>query len=274
MVTIAAGIAAAGAVAGGAIGAAGSKRAASTQADAQREAARLQYQMYQETAARLAPWVASGREASGQLGGLLGLPGYTVGGPLRQAGWGIGDLVRPFEPTMAQLEQTPGYQFTKEQGQEAVTNAAAAMGLGVSGPLLKGIGKFTTGLASQTFQQQFQNYWAQLGQVYNMLSGVSTTGENAAAMTGQAGGAAAASAGNFLSGAGASQAAGELGAAGAYRNALSGLSGIGQYAALTGQFNGSIPVGSSSAPMTDVVSGSPVGYGMQTPFGSFGLPSG
>src|SRR5215510_4848472 len=146
MAIIAAGIGAAGAIGGGLLGAQGSKRAASAQSDAAREAARVQYAMYRETADRLKPWVDIGREASGQLGGLLGLPGYTVGGGLRDMGLTNAALVKPFQPTMEQLEQNPGYQFTREQGLDAVTNAASAIGLGGSGNLLRGLGKFATGL--------------------------------------------------------------------------------------------------------------------------------
>ena len=55
----------------------------------------------------------------------------------------------------AQLEQTPGYQFTLQQGLESTQNSAAARGLGVSGAALKGAATYATGLADNTYQNQF-----------------------------------------------------------------------------------------------------------------------
>lgn len=60
------------------------------------------------------------------------------------------------DPTKA-LEATPGYQFAKTQGLDATKNAATSMGLGLSGNTLEGLDKFSTGLASQTYQQAVGN---------------------------------------------------------------------------------------------------------------------
>jgi hypothetical protein len=60
-------------------------------------------------------------------------------------------------PTQAQLEATPGYQFTLQQGLESTQNSAAARGLGNSGAALKGAATYATGLANQTYQNQFQD---------------------------------------------------------------------------------------------------------------------
>lgn len=210
-------VVAGGSVLGGLIGAGGSKSAANTQAAAAQQAAQLQYSMYQQTAARLQPWVTTGQAANTQLAGLLGLSGYQASGV---GGLGTGSLVTPFQPTMAQLSQTPGYQFTLQQGLQAVQNQATSLGQGGgvlpggglagSGPEAKGMANYATNLASTTYQQQFQNYWTQLNNIYNMLSGASTTGANAAAGVGQAGATAAAGAGNALQAAGAAQAAGTV----------------------------------------------------------------
>jgi hypothetical protein len=234
-VLAAAGIAAAGSVIAGGIGAGASKSAASKQADANTHAADLVFQMYQQTAARLKPFVDTGVSANTQLGSFLGLPGSPVAAT---GGFAPGAGVQPFQPTMAQLEQTPGYQFTKAQGLQATTNAATAMGLGKSGSLLKGIDSFTTGLASTTYQQQFNNYWSQLGNVFNMLQGVSTSGANAAAQTGQAGTTAAAQQGNFTAAAGQNQAAGTLNAANALTGSIGSVSSLPLQLALFNQAQG------------------------------------
>lgn len=55
------------------------------------------------------------------------------------------------------LEQTPGYQWNMQQGQQAATNSAAARGLASSGAALKGAAGYASGLADQTYQNQFNN---------------------------------------------------------------------------------------------------------------------
>jgi len=120
-----------------------------------------------------------------------------------------------FNPTFAQLEQTPGYQFALQQGLKGVQNSAAAKGLGYSGAQIKGAEQFGTGLASQTYQQQYQNALQnfntnyQVGQnAANRLSGLVSLGQNAAAGVGNAGIQVAGNVGNALIGAGNAQAAG------------------------------------------------------------------
>lgn len=64
----------------------------------------------------------------------------------------------PFQPTMAQLEQTPGYQWALDQGLRGTQNNLTKQGLGKSGPAVQAAGKYAQGLASQTYQQQYGNY--------------------------------------------------------------------------------------------------------------------
>jgi hypothetical protein len=71
---------------------------------------------------------------------------------------------------LAQLQATPGYQFTQQQGIDAIQNSASAQGGVVSGNRLKNLQTFGSGLASQTYN----NYISQ-------LLGLSTIGANAAA---------------------------------------------------------------------------------------------
>jgi len=209
------------------------KGAANVQAQAAQQAAQLQYAMYQQTAARLQPWTQLGGAATGQLGGLLGLSGYQASGA---GGLGTGALTTPFQPTMQQLAQTPGYQFTLQQGLEATQNTSAALGQGggrtptgiqASGPEGRGLAGYATGLASTTYQQQFNNYWAQLGQIYNMLQGTSAMGANAAAGVGQAGIATAQGMSNALQTGAAATASGITGAANALGGSASNIALLG-----------------------------------------------
>ena len=73
------------------------------------------------------------------------------------------------------LAATPGYQFAKEQGLTATTNAASAAGMGLSGNTLEALDKYSTGLADSTYQNA-------LGNAENAV----TIGQNAANKTGTA----------------------------------------------------------------------------------------
>jgi hypothetical protein len=131
-------------------------------------------------------------------------------------------LTAKFNPTMTQLAQTPGYQFTLDQGLLAAQNGYAAQGLGSSGAAEKGAINYASGLASTTYQQQFENYLAQNQQIYNMLGGEVSTGQNAATNI-MSGGLQAQSQANALNvGAASSTAAGTVGSANALSSGLTG----------------------------------------------------
>ena len=221
-----------GSVASGIIGGNAAQSAAATQAAAANTASNNTLNMFNQTQANLSPFVTGGTSAFNALQGLTGAgPG---GNPL------TAPLTAEFNPTMAQLAQTPGYQFTLGQGEQAAINANAATGLGggvsginnpggasanPSGALGKSLVNYAEGLAGTTYQQQFQNYLSQNQQIANILGGQASTGENAAAMTGQQGLTASGQAGNFLTSGAAASAAGTIGSANSAINALSGVSG-------------------------------------------------
>ena len=58
-------------------------------------------------------------------------------------------------PTAAQVQATPGYEFTLDQGTQAIMRNAAATGL--TGGTLKNINQFAEGTASQYYQQAYNN---------------------------------------------------------------------------------------------------------------------
>lgn len=182
-----------GGLVGGAISAAGSifgsNKAAEAQAKATQESLKLQKEMFAQTQQNLAPFIQGGGNVFSQLQGLLP------------------ELTADFAPTMEQLMATPGYQFTLQEGLKAAQNGYAAQGLGQSGAAMKGAEQYATGLASQTFQQQFQNYLAQQQQKYNMYLQPSQIGANAAAGLGQISGNAAQNMAGTITGGGNAQAA-------------------------------------------------------------------
>lgn len=159
---------------------------------------------------------------------------------------GLGKLLQtPFSFDASDLENTPGYQFTMNQGLKALANQNAAKGLGLSGAQQKGALEYATGLADNTFGQQYnralQSYMTNYGMasdMFNRLSGLSSMGQNAAAGVGNAGMQTASSMGNIaMQGA---QAQGQAGIAAAQANQSvlpnimnAGLAGVGIYSLLS-----------------------------------------
>lgn len=137
-----------------------------------------------------------------------------------------GSLIAPFNPTEAQLEATPGYQFNLEQGQKAVTNANAARGLGVSGAALKGAATFASGLADSTYQNQFNNYQTQQTNVYNRLAGLAQLGQGSAAGVGSIAQQTGSSIGGNLIGAGNAQGAADMSVANSLGQSSNNLSNL------------------------------------------------
>lgn len=220
MVAAAVGIGAA--VAGTAVSASASKSAANTQAAAANNAAQVQWNEFNQLQENQQPYMQLGANTIPQLQGQLGK---------------LGGMQFNFNPTEQQLEQTPGYQFTLNQGLNTVNNSLAAKGLNLSGAQAKGIAGYTTGLADQTYQQQYQNalqqfqanYGVQSDQ-YNRLSGLVGLGQNSAAFTGNSGLQTANNVGNYITQAGNAQAAGTIGQANAINKGLSSLGSLGMLA--------------------------------------------
>ena len=175
-----------------------SKGAADTQSASAKYAADLQNKQFQQTQANFAPFLQFGTNALNQFTpdavNLYSDPGqgpWTSSNTLTAAAGSIPGVptsaalpdqagvtqaaqavsaAAPGSMNEAELVKTPGYQFALSQGLQAAQNSAAARGLGVSGAALKGAATFATGLADNTYQnqfriaqQQFQNAQTQFG---------------------------------------------------------------------------------------------------------------
>jgi hypothetical protein len=203
------------------IGAGASLYGSSQASKSAKDAANLQAQQFGVTRGDLLPYNTTGQNA---LEGAYNLAAgsRTGGGPDYVS---MAQGMMPGQMTQAELEDTPGYRFTRAQGLKAVQGATAARGLGVSGASLKGAGDYATGLADKTYLDQFNIGQQRFGDVLNLntaqqgnlqaqfkrLSDLSTIGESAAAGTGVAGTSAAATGGNYLNQAGLASAAGTTG---------------------------------------------------------------
>jgi hypothetical protein len=139
-------------------------------------AAQAAEQGYQRASAALSPYSTAGTKSMDLL------MSYLQGDAAQKAGIGGGgaSLISTFAPTMEQLEQTPGYQFAREQGLGATAGTYAGKGMGKSGMATRGAAEYATGLASTTFQQQLQNYLEQNKLAYNMLFQPTQLGAGAA----------------------------------------------------------------------------------------------
>lgn len=119
----------------------------------------------------------------------------------------IANYQPPPDSQEAALQALPGYQFARDQGISSVNRVLGSMGQ--TGAQAKGIARFVTGLADQTYNSQ-------VGNLQNNVN----TGESAAAGQGNIGAATGANVANTIVGAGTAQAAGTVGAANAASGAL------------------------------------------------------
>jgi len=154
----------------GVVGAVGSSvagaEAAGATTSAANTAAGVQEQALQQQAQLAAPYTGLGTAAMSNYERLLGIG--SGGSP---------------QSIQAALAATPGYQFTQQQGETGILNAASAAG-GVSGNTLTALDKYNTGLANQTYQTALNDAFAPVqlgqsaaaGQASNIQTGASNLG--------------------------------------------------------------------------------------------------
>jgi hypothetical protein len=186
----------------GVVGAAGTAiaggEAAGATTSAANTAAGVQEQALSQEKQLSAPYTGLGQAAIPQYEALLGI------GP--QGSKGI----------QSTLQNLPGYQFAQQQGTQNTENAAASMGLGLSGNTLQGLSQFNSGLANQNYNQYLNQLMAPVqlgqaaaaGQAANIQTGASNLGNIAVNQ------------GNNLAGIYANEAAGLTGALGNTSNQL------------------------------------------------------
>lgn len=237
------GLSSAGSLAGGKKASNAASQASAAQVAEEQQALQLQAAIYQNNANNLNPFIQFGTQ------GIPALQGV------------VNNIVQnPFQPTQAQLQGMPGYQFVQNQTQQAITNAGS-----VSGPsgatnyqkMVQGAG------VASTYEQQFFNQWLQGNQL--QLTAAATpvqTGLSAAGALAGVGVASGANMANTLGNIGASQASGIVGSANALTAGLTGATnafggGISN-AAMLGLLGGNQGTGISDtalAQMADQVTG-------------------
>lgn len=124
------------------------------------------HDMYNDAKSNLSPGVQAYARTTPYIGGLLGIPGY--------------DKV---DPTAA-LRGTPGYQFTMDQGTDALGRYAAARGMSMSGAQMKGLQTFGQGTADQTYQKYLSDLTGYAGAGQNASTSLSQIAmQNAAGLS-------------------------------------------------------------------------------------------
>jgi hypothetical protein len=229
------------AVVGGVIASSGAKSAASTQAGAANEATALQREQWLAQQQNQAPWLTAGTNALAQLTQGTGAGGNLLK-PYAAPTSPYAGSETPFTLSAAQLQADPGYAFRLSEGQKALERTAAARGGLISGGALKAATRYGQDMGSQEYgnafsrgSQEYQNAYNryqtnqnvafnqyQTGQSnqFNRLASMAGLGQTAVSQLGAAGQNYANQAGAGISAAGQATAAGQMGAANTWNNAL------------------------------------------------------
>lgn len=185
--------------------------------------------MFDQTQANEAPYLNAGTNALPTLlNGIGAGGGNTTGtGPLNAAY----PTEQPF--TLANFQNSPGYQFQLQQGENAVLNNASATGGVNSGNTLKALTQFGQGVANQDYWnaynaynnqylQNYNQYTANQNQKFNQLQTITGSGQNAAVNLGTVATNVGQSIGNNITSAGNASAAGQVASGNAITGAISG----------------------------------------------------
>lgn len=249
------------------------KRAANTQAEAANNATELQRKIHEQGRADLAPWREAGAEA-------LNVLSHGLQGPYQ---WG--QFNRQFETaapeyrtfTTQDFQSDPGYQFRMAEGQKGIERSAAARGGVLSGGALRALERYRQGVASdeygnalQRFQADQLNKYARWGDAYNRfygdqdrqigrLSAIAGVGQGATNASNQMAANYGTQAGSNMMQAANAQAAGTIGRAQAYGNALNSIGNM------AGSFAGMMAGSPSTVAPSTQAAGTMYGIGAPRP---------
>lgn len=130
----------------------------------------------------------------------------------------FGSFTKPFDVTEFYKYEDPGYSFRLQQGEQALQNKAAAGDGAFSGAALKDLLGYNQDMASTEYNNSFNRYQTQQGNIFSRLLGIANLGQGAAAGVGNQGVALAGNAGQAISNAGTAAGSGVVGGANAITN--------------------------------------------------------
>jgi hypothetical protein len=131
-----------------------------------------------------------------------------------------GSFTQPFDVEQFYNYADPGYAFQLQQGTQALQNSAAAGSGALSGAALKDLLKYNQDYAGTAYNDAFNRYQTQQGNIFSRLSSLAQLGQNAAAGVGAQGTSLAGNAGQAISNAGSAYGAGIVGAGNALNQGL------------------------------------------------------
>lgn len=206
------------AVVGGVMSSNASSDASDAQVQSARDANATQLAMFNQNRADQQPWMDRGNQAGTKLQSMLGLG--TNNGDAE-----FGALLKRFSGDSVKTD--PGYQFGLDQGLQAQQRGLSANGGLYSGAQIKAATRYGNDYATTKFGDAFNRDQVSKNQLFNMLSGVSGTGQTTANQVATQGtNTANGIAGNII-GAGNARASGYVGNANAWNNAIGqGINGI------------------------------------------------
>ena len=125
-------------------------------------------EFYGKGVAAQEPYTTTGAGATNQLAQLFGPGGaYTA------------------QPTLAELQMDPGYEFRRQQGEQAMLNMARAGGTAGSGGALKAATRYGQEAGSQEYQNAYNRFMANRAQAVQGLQTLAGTGAGAAGTVSQ-----------------------------------------------------------------------------------------
>jgi hypothetical protein len=151
---------------------------------------------------------------SGPNSGVPNLPGY-------------GSFASPYDPST--FYQDPGYNFIKSQGLNTIQNQQATTGLALSPSSLTAALGYSSGLASQEFNNAYNRSMNTQTTQLNELNALSSGGQIATSGLSTAAGNFGAAGSSALAGYGNAGAAGAIGQGNAFSSGLNGLTNAGMY---------------------------------------------
>jgi hypothetical protein len=152
-----------------------------------------------------------------------------------------GSFASPYNPST--FYQDPGYQFIQQQGQQAIQNQQATTGMALSPAALSAGLSYTTGLASQEFNNAYNRSMNTQTTQLNELNALSSGGQIATSGVSSAASGLGAAGSSALAGYGNAGAAGAIGVGNAVSSGINGVTNsIAGYNASTALNGGETPL--------------------------------
>ena len=215
-------------IVGGYMAGQSAKKGAQIQADAMRESAAMQKQMFDVQNEQQKPYREAGYSA---LGDISGMKPY---------------LTKQFGPEDFQAGIDPSYNFRLQQGNLAATNLANRAGGAIGGNTLQGLIDYGQGAASQEYGNVFNRFQTGRSNIYNNLASIAGLGQTSLGQTGQLAGTTAQSVGGSIAGAGSAIGGGQIAASNAYGGGIQGAGNAYMLSQMLGRRNPATPTGGAT----------------------------